>query len=34
MRIKIAWYKGNNFQGLVQNTLAFEKARKKELEKE
>ena len=30
----IAWYEGNNFWELIQKTLAFEKARKEEMELE
>ena len=32
MKTGIAWYEGNNFRELVQKTLAFEKARKEEME--
>ena len=34
MKTGIAWYEGNNFRELVQKTLAFEKARKEEMELE
>ena len=34
LKIRIAWYEGNNFRELVQKALTFEKARNEEMEAE